>query len=236
MEQAEQGLSLPAQKQRIADYCKLYGLRLSEVLSDDGLSAKTTANRPKALRVIELVRKRQVDGVVFVKLDRFFRRTTEAIEFAELCRKKNVVLHSITEKLDTSTAMGEFFFTLMAALGQMESRRIGERTAEVLRHKRMRGEKTGGTPPFGYRVRCRKGRKVLVPDEREQAVLSSIWSRRGKGCSVRQIAAELEAAGICTKTGRKTWSPSTIHKILGACPVHVGPKVNRKGGKVKSNG
>jgi DNA invertase Pin-like site-specific DNA recombinase len=228
LEQAENGLSLVAQRQRIEDYCRTYGLELVDTLSDDGLSAKTTAGRPNATRVIEMVGKKQIDGVVFLKLDRIARNTVESIKFAELCRKKGVVLHSITEKIDTSTAMGEFFFTLMAALGQMERRQIGERTREVLRHKRANGEKTGGTVPFGYIAKKHSGKTVLVRDPGEQAVLGLMKSYRGKGHSIRTIVRALEAKGVCTKTGKPVWSPASVLKVLRASGVHVGPKVNSK--------
>lgn len=231
VDQAETGLSLVAQRQRIVDYCRTYGLKLVDVLSDDGLSAKTTAGRPNATRVIDMVGKKQIDGVVFLKLDRIARNTVESIKFAELCRKKGVVLHSITEKIDTSTAMGEFFFTLMAALGQMERRQIGERTKEVLRHKRENGEKIGGTVPFGYVAKRQGGRKVLVPDQNEQSVLCWMKSYRGKGHSIRTIVRALEAKGVPTKTGNPVWSPASVFKVLGASGVHVGPKVNMKKAK-----
>lgn len=231
LDQAESGLSLAAQRQRIVDYCRTYGLKLVEVFSDDGLSAKTTANRPNATRVIELVRNKHIDGVVFLKLDRIARNTVESIRFADLCRKKGVVLHSITEKIDTSTATGEFFFTLMAALGQMERRQIGERTKEVLRHKRQQGEKTGGTVPFGYKAKCQSGRKVLVPDKVEQAVLCSMKHFRSKGHSFRKIAMKLEADGVCTKLGKKSWSPATVFKLLSHCPVAVRTNGNTRKAK-----
>jgi DNA invertase Pin-like site-specific DNA recombinase len=46
-EQADSGLGVEAQRQRIAAYCAMKGLRLAEVLEDPGISGgKPLASRP----------------------------------------------------------------------------------------------------------------------------------------------------------------------------------------------
>ena len=42
---------------------------------------------------------------------------------------------SITEKIDTTTGMGRFFFTTIAALAQLERDQISERTSLALAYK-----------------------------------------------------------------------------------------------------
>lgn len=114
----------------------------------------------------------------------------------------------------------------------MESRKNGERTAEVLRLKRERGEKTGGAVPFGYNVAVRGGTKVLVPNENEQRALKLFRKYRALGWSIRKIAEQLERRGVKTKTGKKKWSLSTVHKLLNVdwCD-RFGTKKNSKQGK-----
>ncbi len=69
--------------------------------------------------------------------------------------------------IDTSSAIGKFFLTVMAGAAELERNQISERTSAVLQHKAERGEYTGGEPPFGYRLADEGVR--LVEDVAEQA-------------------------------------------------------------------
>jgi len=144
-EQTE-GVSLDAQRQKIKSYCGLHQLELKRIIADEGLSAKNMRGRPSAQELLALIERRAVDGLVMYKLDRLFRNTKDAITVAELCQKKGVALHSISEKINTETAFGEFFFTLMAALAQLERKQVSERTLGSLQYKRLKGEMS--LPPF----------------------------------------------------------------------------------------
>ncbi len=122
-------------------------LELREVIEDAGISAKNL-RRPGVQRVLKLARRKEVDAVVVYKLDRIFRSTVDALETTKAFDKWGVSFHSIEETLDTRSAMGRFFFTLTAALAEMERRLIGERTKAALAHKRSKSEKTGGDVPL----------------------------------------------------------------------------------------
>ena len=148
-DQAKEGVSLDNQKSKIEAYCQLKDLELSEIVEDAGISAKNL-KRPGVQKVLRMARKKQVDAIVVYKLDRIFRSTVDALETTKMFDKWGVSFHSIEETLDTQSAMGRFFFTLTAALAEMERRIIGERTKAALSHKRSRNEKTGGNVPYGY--------------------------------------------------------------------------------------
>ncbi len=212
------GVSLDAQRAAIEAYCKIHGVDLCEIIADEGISAKATANRPGAMRLLRMVRQKQIDGLVVYKLDRLVRSVRHAIEIAELCQQRCVALHSIQERIDTSSAIGKFFFTLLAALAELERCQIGERTRDALRHKRRQGEKTGGTVPFGFRsvVRRQANQRVrcLEPVPDEQRVLRWIRRRASAGDSLRKIAASLNRRGVSTKTGRGQWHPEVVRGIL----------------------
>jgi len=218
LEQKDEGVSLAAQGQKIEHYTAMHDLDLVEVLADEGLSAKAVDHRPGATKVHDLVRKGKVDGVVVTKLDRLFRRTSDAIAFAELCEKKGVQLHSISENLDTSTAIGSFFFTLMSALAEMERRQVGERTALALAHKQAHGEKTGGEVPYGYDLdiveKDGQPTKRLIPNQAEQDVIAMMIEWRAAGKSLRHIAHLLMRRGIPTKTGKPVWGIGALGRLL----------------------
>ena len=145
------------------------------------------------------------------KLDRIFRSTTDALETTKLFEKWGVSFHSIEETLDTQSAMGRFFFTLTAALAEMERRIIGERTKAALSHKRSRNEKTGGDLPYGYNL---TPAGILIKNETEQKVILLIRNLNRDGYSLRRICRVLEQARYLTKRGNPIWHPKTISRIL----------------------
>jgi site-specific DNA recombinase len=209
-DQAKEGVSLDNQKSKIEAYCQLKDLNLSEIVEDAGISAKNL-KRPGVQKVLRMARKKQVDAIVVYKLDRIFRSTVDALETTKMFDKWGVSFHSIEETLDTQSAMGRFFFTLTAALAEMERRLIGERTKAALSHKRSRNEKTGGDVPYGYDL---TPVGILIKNETEQKVIRLIRNLNKDGYSLRRICKELEKEGHLTKNENTIWQPSTIWKIL----------------------
>jgi site-specific DNA recombinase len=209
-DQAKEGVSLDNQKSKIEAYCQLKDLELSEIVEDAGISAKNL-KRPGVQKVLRMARKKQVDAIVVYKLDRIFRSTVDALETTKMFDKWGVSFHSIEETLDTQSAMGRFFFTLTAALAEMERRIIGERTKAALSHKRSRNEKTGGDVPYGYDL---DDTRHLVRNALEQRGIRLIRSLDERGSSLREICRELEANGYRTKTGKDEWNPKTVSMIL----------------------
>jgi len=60
--------------------------------------------------------------------------------------ERGVEFKSLTEGIDTTTAFGRFFFTMSAALSQLERDRLIERTKAGLKSAKARG-RTGGRKP-----------------------------------------------------------------------------------------
>ena len=104
--------------------------------------------------------------------------------------------------------MGEFFFTLMAALGQMERKLIAERTVMALRHKKAKGE-VYAPVPFGYSAI--EGRLVAV--ESEALIVADILSKRASGSTLTEIADYLNHAGITGKKGGR-WFASSVSYLI----------------------
>jgi site-specific DNA recombinase len=209
-EEQTKNVSLSAQESKIVAYCTLKDLTLSEIICDAGISAKNL-KRPGVQKVLTLARKKQVDAIVVYKLDRIFRSVTDALETTKMFEKYGVSFHSIEETLDTQSAMGRFFFTLTAALAEMERRLIGERTKVALAHKRSKNEKTGGYLPYGFNL-IPGG--LLIKNESEQVVIKTIHRLNKDGYSLRKICRELENEGYTPRRGNEKWQPSSILKIL----------------------
>jgi site-specific DNA recombinase len=207
-EQAREGISLDNQRAKIGAYCKLHGLELAGIIEDEGKSAKDL-NREGMKAIIGLIQKRGFEAVVVYKLDRLSRKVLDTLTLIELMEKQGVAFHSISEKIDTRTAMGRFFLNIMASLAQMERDLISERTRDALRHKITQGQRAGQIP-YGYRLGADGNN--LTEHSHEQEAIQIMQSMKDRGASHRAICRELDRQGY--KPNGKAWHHQTVANIL----------------------
>lgn len=95
------------------------------------------AKRPQFEKALKHLRK----GDVFVvwKLDRLGRSIEELIRIMNSFEARGIKLRSLTEGLDTTSALGKFFFHVMGALAQFERDLISERTKAGIEEAKRRG-------------------------------------------------------------------------------------------------
>src|SRR5262249_13757265 len=99
-EQADSGLGLEAQRQRIAAYCAMKGLNLAEAFEDPAISAgKPLASRPAGCKLLAAAKKGKA-VVVVAKLDRLFRSVADAANVIAEFDKKGIQLVAIAEGFD----------------------------------------------------------------------------------------------------------------------------------------
>lgn len=207
-EQAREGISLDNQKAKIAAYCQLNDLELVDIIEDAGKSGKDL-NREGMQSLLGMVKTRQIDAVVVYKLDRLSRRVKDTLSVLELLEKKGIAFHSLSERVDTKSAMGRFFCNVMASLAQMERDQISERTRDALQHKIRNGERAGQIP-YGWVVG--DDGKTLIENPSEQEVISLVRELHDQGYSYRGICRELDKEGY--EPIGKMWHASTIGSIL----------------------
>ena len=205
-QQADEGVSLAAQRAKITAWCALNDYKLIAIYEDAGISGKTVSKRPQLQAALSEMKKGM--ALVVYSLSRLARSTKNCIEIADELKATGSDLVSLTEKIDTSSAMGEFFFTLIAALGQMERKVIGERTKAALAHKKANGEKYAPVP-FGY---AEVNRRLEVV-KHEADLIDEIFSKRASGETLQSIALALNEQGVIGKQGGK-WYASSVSCIL----------------------
>ncbi len=123
-EQAKEGYSINAQCKKLQQYAELNDWT-GVLYVDDGYSAKDL-NRPQAMRLFKDIEEKKIDTVVVYKLDRLTRNVKNLYELMDLFDKSNCKLISLTESLDTSSASGRFFITMLGAMAQWERETISE--------------------------------------------------------------------------------------------------------------
>lgn len=89
---------------------------------------------------------RDGDTLVVWKLDRLGRTTRNLLSLIDHLNERNIELQILTLGVDTGTASGRLFFTMMAGLAEMERELIRERTNAGLQAARARGRKGGRKP------------------------------------------------------------------------------------------
>jgi len=187
--QADRGVSLDAQRAKVAAYGELYDLELAEIIVDAGESAKSL-DRPGLQRALAMLKAGEAEALLVVKLDRLTRSVVDLGTLVErYFAPGKAALLSVGEQIDTRSAAGRLVLNVLASVSQWEREAIGERTATAMQHKAKQGEYTGGWAPYGRRVAPDGAR--LEPDPHEEAARTVARQLRAQGFSLRGIAAEL---------------------------------------------
>ena len=208
--QAVNGDSIDDQRERIEAHCKAQRLTLSEIITDGGFSA-SSLKRPGMARLLKLIRGRKVDTVVVLKLDRLTRSLRDLGELIELFERTGVRLVSLSESIDTNTAAGRMMLNILGTVSQWQREYIAARTAEVLAHKRAKGQRTSRFPPYGFSET--PDGKGWVKDRHEQAGLRLMRQLRDADNSLRDIGTILYRRGYRGRACQPL-SAKTISKLL----------------------
>jgi DNA invertase Pin-like site-specific DNA recombinase len=208
-EQQNEGVSLLHQQERIGAWAKANGHELAGMYVE-ARSGGRADNRPELKRAMG-VACREGGILVVYSLSRFSRSVRDTLALAEQLDRAGANLASVSESLDTANAVGKMFFRLMSVLAEFERDQLRERTTNAMGHLRQQNRRISNKIPLGYDLA--DDGSTLVPNEREQAVISTIVARRNGGMTLWAVARSMEAEGIPTKMGGK-WSPNTVLAIL----------------------
>ena len=109
-------------------------------------SEKMTASRMDRPEWNELLKyARADDTLVVTELSRMTRSLLNMLEIVNVIEERHINLISLRENIDTSTATGRCFLSMMGAIHQMEKELRAERAAAGRSSAKARG-KTGGRP------------------------------------------------------------------------------------------
>ncbi|MHB8433257.1 MAG: recombinase family protein [Candidatus Tyrphobacter sp.] len=205
-EQAEQGVSLDAQRSRLQAVAQSHGEALTEVFVDDGYSG-ASMDRPAMKRLVALIERREVAAVLVCKLDRLTRSLRDMLDLVDLCDRTETRLVSASESLDTGSAIGRMVLQVVSAFAEFERGMVSERTSAALDFKRSQRQVYGAVP-FGYR---RDG-EMLVAVPAEQEALADMRRMHSEGATYRAIGEMLETRGVQPR-GRR-WYPSSVRAVL----------------------
>jgi len=217
-EQANSGISVESQREKLTAYCQMKNMNLVCIVTDAGVSGgKPLSLRPSGAKLMTP----KADAVVTCKLDRLFRDAADCLNVTRAWDKRGTALHVLDmggNAVDTSSPIGRMFLTMLAGFAEFERGLIRERTKVALRHKRRTG-KLAGKVPFGYSVA--PDGSSLVPIPEEQAALCMMKKMRADKKSLREIARWLQEHGVKTKHGLSNWRACSVRSVLNHAVDHI---------------
>jgi site-specific DNA recombinase len=149
-DQADSGLGLGAQRQRIRAYCDLKGLDLAEILEDPGISGgKALSGRPAGIKLLSIARKSK-PVIVVAKFDRLFRSVADAAQTIVDFDRMGIEPVAIAEGFDMTNPYGRAMAQMASVFAELERAMIRERTRAAMKVKRGRRERISRHAPYGW--------------------------------------------------------------------------------------
>lgn len=214
-EQGEAGVSLEAQRARLAAHAIAQELEIVEIV-EEVASAKSLKKRPVLAAALARVKSGEVQGLLVAKLDRLTRRVLDLGHLLEDVFASASLL-SVSDSIDTRSSAGRLVLHVLMSVAQWERESTSERTREAAAHLKAKGPwLAGGRMPFGLQRgpdRDARGRYLIKPNHNELRVLRAILDARARKLTGRQIADEVNAKGMLNRQG-KPWLQDRIYQAI----------------------
>jgi DNA invertase Pin-like site-specific DNA recombinase len=214
-EQAQEGVSLEVQKEKLRAYCKSHRIRLIDIKVDEGISGGTI-ERPGLQAALWALERGHANTLVVTKLDRLTRSVKDLCSLVDrFFSHEQFHLLSLCGMINTHNAAGRMMMLNLANYAQFERELVRERTQEAMNHLKSQGVALGQAR-FGFQYSKdvdAHGRRLLVACPEERATVRFIVSLFDQGHNLSEIARRLNQQGKRTKQG-KTWHSRVVALIL----------------------
>lgn len=196
-EQANEGFSIEAQKNKLVNYCQIHDIDIYGIYIDGGISGKSL-ERPKVQEMIKEIKEKKIDAVCVLKLDRITRSVRDLITLMDLFNKYHIKFISLTEQIDTSSATGRMFIQLLGVFAEWERSVIGERVVIGMEQRAKTGlYSTRRVLGYDYH----SDTKSFTINEAEAKIVKLIFNLHNQGKGYTAIAKILNTSGYKTKEG-----------------------------------
>lgn len=201
-EQGKSGLGIEAQDRDIRLFLEGYSDQPFAVVAEfTEVASGADDRRPELTKALDMARKHGAELLV-AKLDRLSRKVSF---IASLLDDRKVQL-----RVAAMPQADKFQLHIYAALAEQEREFISIRTKAALKEAKARGVKLGGARDKTLKRNQEVQRKAT---ERAQNVAGLIQPLREAGKSLREIAAELNRAGVRTARGGE-WQASQVKRTI----------------------
>ena len=206
--QKKKNNSIPLQKKKINEYCKLNDFELIDVYKDDGISGMSIDKRNGYKNMIQYLNDNDIDGIVVWSLSRLGRKMKDVVEFMDYLKQNNIGFYSIKENLNNNDKIGSLIMNILSSINEFEVEVIRERIKDVKRNKKQNGE-VYGRMMYGFDNVNGK----MVENKDEKRVISRIKNFRSRGWSWRKISNRLNELNIKSKED-KIWYDGSVYNMM----------------------
>lgn len=116
------------------------------MIFEEKISGKSGKHRPEFIKMMDAVKRNEIETIIVYKLDRFARSTIDFLNAHQTMEEHGCKFISISDSLDFSTPMGRMFAQLLAIFAEFERSAIIARTTAGLHRAKANGVKFGPKP------------------------------------------------------------------------------------------
>lgn len=221
--------SLDAQREACEAYIASQiheGWVLSPDQYDDGGLSGGSLDRPALQRVLEDVRKGQIDQIVVYKIDRLTRSLADFAKIVDILDDSGASFVSVTQSFNTATSMGRLTLNMLLSFAQFEREVTAERIRDKIAASKRKGLWMGGQVPLGYDP---DGRTLKI-NEIEAKTVRTLYDLYEQHGTLRTVKEEANRLGLRSRrrevgsgraTGGGPFDRGHIHHIL-TNPLYAG--------------
>jgi len=194
---------------------------IEERFDDEGYSG-ATLDRPALRRLLEKVRRGEIDRVLVYSRDRLSRNVIDGLQLLQEFRQRGVALVVATYPELGSAAQDSLIINILSVSAEFERELIRSRIAEVRVALKRQGKRVGGAVPYGYdadpftkQLMINEQMFTTAAESRRPSEIARIANERGWRTKVREGR----------RTGRVSGgNPWTARQVLATLsnPVYLG--------------
>jgi DNA invertase Pin-like site-specific DNA recombinase len=215
--QGRSGLGLEAQQASVAAFIAGPGGGGRVVAEFTEVESGKRNSRPELAQALAMARAHHATLIV-AKLDRLARNAHFLLSVVEGTGDAGVVFCDLPTI--PPGPVGKFFITLLASVAELEAGLTSQRTKAALAAAKARGVKLGNPRPRGPTPGMEKAAaaaRIAKARRRAGDVAPVIDQIRSAGATtLTAIAAELRRMEVPTPSGRGSWHPVTVARVIAA--------------------
>lgn len=179
-EQRIHGKSLQAQEECLRRYAADHNMIVAGIYADEGQTARKELKKRKAIhRLLEDVKKKKIDTILFWKMDRWFRNVSDFYKVQDILDEYKVTWTAVAEpNMNMDTRDGRLNLNIMLSIGQNEVDTTSERIKFTVDSMIQNGRLVFGdvNMPTGYMVGEINGEKRMIKNPDEAPIVEEVFS------------------------------------------------------------
>jgi site-specific DNA recombinase len=202
-----EGLGVARQEEDCRKLAKGHGWAVSEVYSDNDISAYNGAVRPRFEAMLDAIKRGQHDVLLCWHQDRLYRSVKDMERVIEVCEVAGVPIKTVNGgDLDLAQATGKAIARILGSVSRMESEHKAERQRRANVQRAQAGSWWSSQRCFGYTL----AGELCEP---EASMIRQAAADVLDGKSLRAVAGEWNGAKVESTRGA-VWNTSRLKRLL----------------------